>query len=211
LAKTRVHNFVVSLDGFATGEGQSLAAGFGHAQQEFGDLFQKIGLWRGIQEYAPFGPNEAIAAAWGPGIGAEIMGRNKFHPTTGPLDSTEPGWWGDNPPFHTPCFIMTHYPRDPIVKEGGTTFYFVDAGPEKVLALAMEAANGLDVRIGGGPTTLNAFLKADLVDYMHLIIAPILLGRGVPLWTGLEGIHKRFAVTPVSLPSGVTHLFFERR
>jgi dihydrofolate reductase len=94
--------------------------------------------------------------------------------------------------------------------EGGTTFYFVDGSPAEVLAQAIEAANGLDVRIGGGPSVLNAFLQADLVDYMHLVIAPIILGRGVSLWNGLEGMHKRFKISSVSLPSGVTHVFFER-
>src|SRR5271165_7177248 len=100
-------------------------------------------------------PDEAIASAWGTAIGAEIMGRNKFQPTTGPWpDDFGRGWWGEEPPFHTPCFVMTHWEREPI-KAGETTFYFVNGSPAEVLRRAQEAAGGLDVRLGGGPTTIN--------------------------------------------------------
>jgi dihydrofolate reductase len=206
----RVHNFIVSLDGFASGEGQSLEAGFGHAQDEFLGWFERIRLWRGLQPDGNLGADEAIAAAWSAGIGAEIMGRNKFRPTEGPWpDDGWTGWWGDEPPYHTPCFVWTHYPREAIV-QGETTFHFVDGTPAEVLALATEAAGGLDVRLGGGPTTVNAFLAADLVDYLHVVVVPIVLGKGVPLWTGLGGLHCRFDVETVAVPSGATHLFFTR-
>lgn len=212
MSKVRVHNFVVSLDGFASGEGQSLDAAFGHAQKEFLHWFGEIRVWRGTQPDGKLGPDEAIASAWGAGIGTEIMGRNKFRPTSGPWpEDGWRGWWGDNPPFHTPCFVWTHYPRNPMKMEGGTTFHFVGGTPAEILKLAREAAGDLDVRIGGGPTTVNEFLKADLIDYLHIVVVPIVLGRGVSLWNGLGGLHQRFDTSMVTSPSGVTHVFFTRR
>jgi dihydrofolate reductase len=140
MSKLRVHNFVVSLDGYATGDGQSTSAAFGDAQREFLDWFGKIRIFRGTQADGKLGPDEAIASAWGTGIGAEIMGRNKFRPTTGPWpDDGWRGWWGEEPPFHTPCFVMTHYEREPMVV-GNTTFYFVSGSPAEVLERAREAA-----------------------------------------------------------------------
>jgi dihydrofolate reductase len=210
VSKLRVHNFVVSLDGFATGEGQSTDAGFGHAQQPFLEWFEKLRLWRGAQPDGNFGPDELIASGWGTAIGAEIMGRNKYRPSTGPWpDDDWPGWWGEDPPFHTPCFVMTHYEQEPLTVSD-TTFYFVSGAPAEVLRQAQEAAGDLDVRLGGGPTTVNEFLRADLVDYLHVILVPILLGRGVPLWDGLEGLHERYAVEALTVSSGATHLFFTR-
>src|SRR5215472_12010033 len=212
MSKLRVHNFVVSLDGYASGEGQSKEAGFGHAQPEFLDWFGKLRIWRGGEPDGTLGPDEAIASAWGTAIGAEIMGRNKFRPTTGPWpDDGWPGWWleGEEPPFHTPCFVMTHWEREPI-KAGETTFYFVNGSPAEVLQRAQEAAGGLDVRLGGGPTTINEFLAADLVDYLHVVLVPLVLGRGVPLWNGLAGLHEHYAIETVTVPSGATHLFFSR-
>ena len=158
------------------------------------------------------GVDEAFASNWGPGIGAEIMGRNKFGPQRGPWQDAEwKGWWGNNPVFHTPVFVLTHYPRPSLELDGGTTFHFIDAGPAEALAAAREAAGGLDVRIGGGPSTIREFLTADLIDHMHIALVPIVLGRGEPLWTALEGIEQRFNVESVNSPSGVTHLTFTRR
>jgi dihydrofolate reductase len=206
----RVHNLVVTLDGYATGDGQTTHAAFGHAQPEFLSWFEKLRIWRGTQPGANIGPDEAIAAAWGPGIGAEIMGRNKFRPTDGPWPADDwKGWWGDEPPFATPCFVMTHYPRDPITA-GATTFHFVSGSAADVLSLAKKAAGELDVRLGGGPSTVNQFLAADLVDYLHVILVPIVIVAGVPLWSGLAGLHHRFSVEVVTVPSGATHLFFTR-
>jgi len=211
VAKLRVHNFLVSLDGYSTGEGQQLSAAFGHAHEEFREWFGKIRLWRGLMPDGNFGPDEAIASAWGAGIGAEIMGRNKFRPTSGPWpDDGWRGWWGENPPFHTPCFVMTHWPRPSIVA-GDTTFHFVSGTPREVLDLALTAAAGSDVRLGGGPTTVNQFLAADLVDYLHVVLVPIVIGRGVRLWEGLEGMHKRFDIETLASPSGAVHCFFTRR
>ena len=210
MSKLRTHNIVVSLDGYATGENQSREAGFGSAQEEFGEWFGKLRIWRGDPSGENLGPDEAIASAWGTAIGAEIMGRNKFRPTTGPWpDDGWPGWWGEEAPFHTPCFVMTHYEREPMVV-GDTTFYFVSGTPAEVLELAQQAAGDLDVRLGGGPTTINEFLAAGLVDYLHVVQVPILLGRGVRLWDGLEGLHKQYSVETLTVPSGATHLFFTR-
>jgi dihydrofolate reductase len=210
VSKLRVHNMVVTLDGYATGDGQSLDAAFGHAHDQFMVWFEKNRIWRGLQPDGNFGPDEAIASAWGSGIGAEIMGRNKFRPTTGPWpDDGWRGWWGEDTPFHTPCFVWTHYPREPM-EVGDTTFYFVDGTPAEVLAQAQKAAGDLDVRLGGGPTTVNQFLRADLVDYLHIVQIPIVIGRGVRLWDGLEGLQDRYTLETVTVPSGATHFFFTR-
>jgi dihydrofolate reductase len=120
------------------------------------------------------------------------------------------GAWGPNPPFHTPVFVLTHHPRPSIEMEGGTTFHFIDASPAEALETAREAAGGQDVRIGGGPTVVRDFLAAGLVDYMHTVLVPILLGRGVRLWDGLEGLEKDYMVEATSSPSGVTHVTFTR-
>jgi dihydrofolate reductase len=144
-------------------------------------------------------------------VGAEIMGSRKFGYPGWHEDPTWKGWWGDNPPFHTPVFVLTHHQREPIEMEGGTTFHFVDAPPAEALATARAAAGGQDVRIGGGPTTIREFLAAGLIDHLHVVVVPILLGRGVRLWDGLEGLEKGFEAEVISSPSGVTHLTFSRR
>ncbi len=156
------------------------------------------------------GVDDAFAQRFAPGIGAEIMGANKFGPPGWHDDPDWTGWWGPNPPFHTPTFVLTHRPRPSIEMEGGTTFHFLDAAPAEALAIAREAAGGQDVRIGGGPTTVREFLAARLVDHMHLVVVPILLGRGVRLWDGLEGLEQDYRVETTSSPSGVAHLTFAR-
>lgn len=217
MSLVRVHNFSISLDGFGTGEGQSLETPFGHAAHLMdwmkatkfaSDMFGTPGGSTGV--------DNAFAERYGPGIGAEIMGRRKFTPQTGPWDDLGTaeewrGWWGDNPPFHTPVFVMTHFPRASFELEGGNVFHFVEGTPAEVLALAREAAGELDIRIGGGPSTVREFLKADLIDVMHLVQVPVVLGRGERLWDGLEGIEERYAVETVASPSGVTHFTFTRR
>ena len=138
------------------------------------------------------------------------MGANKFGPPGWQDDPDWKGWWGPNPPFHTPTFVLTHRPRPPIEMEGGTTFHFLDATPAEALEAAQEAAGGQDVRIGGGATVVRDFLAAGLVDHMHLVQVPIVLGRGVRVWDGLEALEDAFDVEAVSSPSGVTHLTFTR-
>jgi dihydrofolate reductase len=209
-----VHNFSVSLDGYATGEGPTFDAPFGHAGQRLHEWFFETRTFRAMNGMADgaAGVDDAIAGTWGGGIGAEIMGRGKFGPQTGPwADEEWTGWWGANPPFHTPVFVLTHHHRPTLEMEGGTTFHFVDAEPAEALRQARAAAGGQDVRIGGGPTVVRDFLAADLIDDLHVVLVPMLLGRGVRLWDGLEGLEQRFPkIESVSTPSGVTHLTFSR-
>jgi dihydrofolate reductase len=214
MSQVWVHNFSISLDGYGTGEGQSLESPFGHAGVRLHEWFFGTRTFRAMQGEpgGSAGVDEAFASNWGAGIGAEIMGRNKFGPQRGPWENEEwKGWWGDDPPFHTPVFVLTHHPRPPVEMKGGTTFYFIDASPAEALAAAREAAGGLDVRIGGGPATVRQFLAADLIDHLHIVLVPIVLGRGERLWDGLEGLEERFDIEAVSSPSGVTHLTFTRR
>jgi dihydrofolate reductase len=204
----------ISLDGFATGEGQSLEAPFGHAGSRLLEWALATRTFRHIhgETGGSTGVDETFANNWNRGIGAEIMGRNKFGPQRGPwADEQWKGWWGDDPVFHTPVFVLTHHARTSIDMKGGTTVHFIEANPADALQAAREAANGLDVRIGGGPSTIRQFLAADLIDHMHVVIVPIVLGRGVRVWDGLEGLEKRFAVEAVSARSGVTHLVFSRQ
>ncbi|HEV2371650.1 MAG TPA: dihydrofolate reductase family protein [Streptosporangiaceae bacterium] len=214
MSQVRVHNFSVSLDGFGTGEGQRLDAPFGHAEHRLHEWFFPTRTFQamGGNPGGSTGVDDAFASQWEPGIGAEIMGRNKFGPQRGPwADEEWKGWWGDNPSFHTPVFVLTHHLRPAIEMDGGTTFHFLDASPAEALDAAREAAGDADIRIGGGPSTVRAFLAADLIDHLHVVVVPILLGRGEPLWDGLEGIERRFHTEAVSSPSGVTHLTFTRR
>jgi dihydrofolate reductase len=217
MSRVRVHNFSVSLDGFGTGDGQSLEAPFGHAGTRLHEWFFPTRTFQGFHGIrsdpgGSTGVDDAFASNWANDIGVEIMGRNKFGPQRGPWENEDwKGWWGDNPPFHTPVYVLTHHPRPAIEMEGATTFHFIDGAPAEALDAAREAAGGLDVRIGGGPSTIRQFLAADLIDYLHLVIVPIVLGRGERLWDGLEGLEQRFDVESVSSPSGVVHLTLSRR
>ncbi len=184
----KVQNLAVSQDGYAAGEGQSLERPFGHADP--GQLMSWAGAtasWpnrtapggtRGLDDY--------FTRDFSHGIGAEIMGRNKFSPHRGPWeDESWKGWWGDEPPFHTPVFVLTHHPR-PSFTLSDTTFHFVSGEPADVLAQAREAAQGRDVRLGGGAATVREFLDAGLVDTLHVAVAPVTLGSGVRLWQSPE-------------------------
>ncbi len=157
------------------------------------------------------GIDDAFAERHRHGIGAEIMGAHKFGPPGWQADPDWTGWWGPNPPFHTPTFVLTHHARRPIEMAGGTTFHFLDTAPAEALHAARQAAAGQDVRIGGGPTVVRDFLAAGLVDHLHLVQVPIVLGRGVRLWDGLEALEEGYDVEVVSSPSGVTHMTFTRR
>ncbi len=213
MSEVRVHNLAISLDGFATGEGQSLEAPFGHAGERLHEWYVGTRFFHemGNQPGGSVGVDNAFAAQHNPGIGAEIMGAGKFGPPGWQDDPDWKGWWGPNPPFHTPVFVLTHRPRPAIEMEGGTTFHFLDASPGEALEQAREAAGGQDVRIGGGPTVVRDFLAAGLVDHMHLAQVPIVLGRGVRLWDGLESVEQSYDIEAVSTPSGVTHLTFTAR
>ena len=209
----RVQCFGVSSDGFGAGEGQSLDRPFGHADPAA--LLSWAGAtasWahrtdgggtRGLDDY--------FTRDMPRGIGAEIMGRNKFGPQRGPWEDLDwKGWWGDVPPFHTPVLVLTHHPRPPFTL-ADTTFRFLEASPAEALRQAKEAADGKDVRLGGGVATLRAFLEADLVDTMHVSAAPVELGRGERLWSSPDELLDRFHLESVPSPSGVTHLLFWRR
>ena len=219
MSLVRVHNFTISLDGFGTGVDLTLESPFGHAGHRLHEWMMATRFWHAMVGEAGggMGVDHAMAELHGLNIGAEIMGRGKFGPPEqGPwkglgTDEEWRGWWGPNPPFHTPVFVLTHHPRPPLEMEGGNVFHFIEATPAEAVALAKEAAGERDVRVGGGPSMVRDFLAADLIDVLHVVQVPILLGRGVRLWDGLEGMESRFGVEAVSTPSGVTHLTFTRR
>ena len=212
MSLVRANPISISLDGFATGQGQTREAPFGHAGERLHEWMFET-RWGHEMQGRPGGSggvDDAFLRLFEPGIGAEIMGAGKYgHPGW----EDDPEWkgpWGPNPPFHTPVFVLTHHTRPSIEMEGGTTYHFIDASPEEALETAREAADGQDVRIGGGPTVWRDFLAAGLVDHMHIAVVPILLGRGVSLWTGLEGLEDDYEIEATSSPSGVTHVTFSR-
>jgi dihydrofolate reductase len=218
MSRTRIHNLAISLDGFATGEPQSAEAPFGHAGERLHEWMFATRFWAlqdapdgGADVDGSEGVDHAFAERHSVGFGAEIMGANKFGPPGWHDDPSWSGWWGPNPPFHTPTFVLTHHPRPPMQMEGGTTFHFLDASPADALDTARAAAGGQDIRIGGGPTVVRDFLAAGLVDHMHVVQVPILLGRGVRLWDGLEALEDAYDIEAVSSPGGVIHLTFTRR
>lgn len=210
--RVRVQSFSVSADGIGAGENQTL-------QRPFGDVDPGVlhawafatasfpartgpGGSRGLEDY--------LTRDFAHGIGAEIMGRNKFGPIRGPWpDHDWTGWWGDEPPFRTPVFVLTHHPR-PSFSLGETTFHFLDATPHEALERAKEAADGGDVRIGGGVSTVREFLEADLIDEMHVAVVPHQFGEGLRLWERPEDLEGRFQLEKVTAPSGVTHCFLWR-
>ena len=214
MSLARVHNFAISLDGFGTGEGQSRDLHFGHAGERLHEWMFETRWWKQDLQGGSGGGggvDDAFARQFDVGIGAEIMGAGKFGFPGWHEEPEWKGWWGPNPPFHTPVFVLTHHTREPIEMEGGTTFHFLDASPAEALETARDAAGGQDVRLGGGATIVRDFLAAGLVDHGHLAVVPILLGRGVRVWDGLEGLEDRYEIESTSSPSGVTHVTFTRR
>ena len=213
MSRTRVQHVSVSLDGFATGEGLSLEAPFGHAGERLHEWMFVTRWWHEMvgKPGGTGGVDDALLRLFAPGIGAEIMGAGKYGYPGWHEDPEWKGWWGANPPFHTPVFVLTHHVRAPLQMEGGTTFHFVDASPAEALEAARAAAGDKDVRIGGGPTTIREFVTARLIDHMHIVVVPILLGRGVRLWDGLEGLEADYDIEAASSPSGVTHQMFTRK
>lgn len=209
----RVQNFMLSADGFGAGEGQSIERPFGHADPA------ALASWAGATASWPNrtdaggtrGLDDYFTRDFGNNIGAEIMGRGKFGPQQGRWESLDwQGWWGQEPPFHTPVFVLTHHLR-PSITLSDTAFHFLDAEPAAALQRAKEAANGKDVRLGGGVATLRAFLAADLVDTMHVAVAPVHLHRGSRLWHTPDELGERFHHEVVPSPSGVVHHLFWRR
>ncbi len=206
MSLVRVTNFSISLDGFGAGEPQSFESPFGHAGHKLHQWM--FATW---QDGAPFNVDLAFAQRWDLRFGAEIMGANKFGPPGWQDDADWRGWWGEDPPFHTPTYVLTHRPRASMELEGGTIFHFLDASPEEALAVAREAAGDLDVRIGGGASTVRDYLAAGLVDQAHLVVVPLLLGHGTRLWDGLEALEETYDIESVSSPSRVTHLSLTRK
>jgi dihydrofolate reductase len=187
--KLRVHCFGLSLDGYGAGSDQDvenpLGVG-GTSLFEWASRTRTFHQMRG-DEGGESGIDDDFMARGIDDVGAWIIGRNMFGPIRGPwLDDAWEGWWGDDPPFHTPVFVLTHYPRPPIVMSGGTTFYFISSGPDDALRQAAAAANGRDVRLGGGVATIRQYLGAGLIDEMHLAISPVLLGKGEHLFDGID-------------------------
>ena len=208
MSLARVQFFSVSLDGFGTGERMTREAPFGHAGDRLHEWMFVTRWWHELtgEPGGSGGIDDTVLRQFAHGVGAEIMGAGKFGYPGWHEDPEWTGWWGSNPPFHTPVFVLTHHTRPPIEMDGGTTFHFVDASPAEALERAREAANGQDVRIGGGPTMIREFLSARLIDHLHIVIVPILLGRGVRLWDGMERLEQDYDIEAISSPSGVTHL-----
>jgi dihydrofolate reductase len=209
----RVQNFMLSADGFGSGVGQSLEQPFGHADP------RAMSAWAGATASWPNrtdpggsrGLDDYFTRDFSNNIGAEIMGRNKFSASRGPWTDHEwKGWWGDNPPFHTPVFVLTHYPR-PSFTLSDTTFHFIDATPPDALQIAKDAAGGKDVRLGGGVATVREFLAADLVDTLHVAVVSMELGDGERLWNSPDELLDRYHLEVIPSPSGVTHHLFWRR
>ena len=213
MSRVRIQHFAVSIDGYGTGEGLSREEPFGHAGERLGEwMFEtRWGLTMMGKPGGTEGIDDALIRQFDVGVGAEIMGAGKFGYPGWHDNPDWKGWWGTNPPFHTPVYVLTHQPRPSIEMDGGTTFHFIDASPAEAVEIAREAAGGLDVRIGGGPSMAREFIAAGLVDHIHVAVVPILLGRGVRLRDGLEGLERDYAIESVTSPSGVTHMMFARR
>jgi dihydrofolate reductase len=211
--RVRVQNFGVSRDGIGAGEEQTLERPFGHVDphQLMGWAFETASFPGRSEPGGSRGLEDHLLRDFAHGIGVEIMGRHKFGHQRGPwTDDGWIGWWGEEPPFHTPVIVLTHHERPPLAV-GETTFHFLDATPPEALERALELAEGQDVRIGGGVRTVREFLDADLIDEMHVSIAPLEYGHGLRLWEGPEELEDRFHLERVTAPSGVEHCFLWRR
>ena len=189
MSKLRVQSFAVSLDGFAAGPNQDLQNPLGVRGPELMQWFFPTDVWRRMQGLGAgeTGVDNSMAEKSFENLGAWILGRNMFGPVRGPWpDESWRGWWGDEPPYHVPVFVLTHHARKPLAMQGGTHFTFVTDGIESALAQAKAAAKGRDIRIGGGAATVRQYLQARLIDELHLVMRPILLGQGEPLFAGLD-------------------------
>lgn len=189
MARLRVSCFSLSLDGYGAGPNQDLQNPLGVGGMALHEWFFPTRTFRRMigQEGGEEGVDNDFAARGFVGVGARILGRNMFGPIRGPWpDDAWKGWWGDNPPYHTPVFVLTHHPRAPIEMAGGTVFHFVTDGIHEALRRATEAARGQDVQLGGGVATIRQYLSLELIDEMHLAVSPVLLGRGEALLAGLD-------------------------
>ena len=214
MAKVRVAGFGVSLDGFGAGPEQSLGDPLGKRGGEVFQWFFPTRTFRSMIGKADgdSGLDDDFARRAMENFGAFILGRNMFGPVRGAWpDGNWKGWWGDDPPYHAPTYILTHYEREPIVMEGGTTFYFVTAGIEEALRLAKEAAGEKDVKIGGGVSTVRQYLQAGLIDSMHLAISPVLLGKGEALFRDIDLPALGFSIVDRTVTEKATHIVLEKQ
>ena len=204
----------MSVDGYAAGPDQSLEEPLGKGGEALHEWMFATRSFREMsgEEGGDTGADDQRARSWNANVGAHIMGRNMFGPIRGGWPNDEwKGWWGDNPPYHCPVFVLTHHPRAAITMEGGTTFHFVTDGIHAALKQAREAANGLDVRLGGGVATIRQYLQAGLVDEMHLAVSPIVLGSGESLLAGLDLLKLGYSRTEhVSTPDAM-HIVLTRQ
>jgi dihydrofolate reductase len=214
MSKLRVHAFSLSVDGYGAGPTQSLDNPLGVGA---GALHQWMFATRTAQKMfggdgGESGVDDDFTARGFRNIGAWIMGRNMFGPLRGPWPDEEwRGWWGDNPPYHTPVFVLTHHVREPIAMQGGTTFYFVTDGVEAALQQASAMAAGKDIRLGGGVDTIRQYLKARLIDELHLAISPVLLGSGESLFAGIDLVSLGYQCALHVASTRATHLVLTRR
>ncbi len=205
----------ISLDGFATTTDATADNPFGEDWFRLVEAYTATRTFRSrvLGDTSGAGTTDVddeYAAAYFEGVGAEIMGAGMFGLHLHPNDPDWQGWWGANPPFHVPVFILTHEARPTLTMEGGTTFHFLVATPQEALALAAAEAGDLDVRVGGGPTVARDFLRAGLVDQLHVAVAPLILGSGIRLWDDLRGLDQGYRVTTQAAESGTAHVTFSR-
>lgn len=213
MSRVIVRAFSISLDGFGAGARQSLENPLGVGGRGLHEWAVATRTFRRMfgQEGGSTGTDEGFAARSFENIGAWILGRNMFGPVRGPWpDESWKGWWGPNPPYHVPVFVLTHHPRDAIVMEGGTTFHFVTDGIRSALEQAKTAANGKDVRIGGGVATIQQFLRARLIDDLHIAISPVLLGSGEHLFAGLDMVELGYRCAEQVATDKATHVVLSR-
>lgn len=209
MSKLRVLSFSISLDGYGAGPNQDLENPLGVGGMALHEWVFPTRAFKKMQGEAggTTGLDNDFAEKGFENIGAWILGRNMFGPIRGPWpDEKWKGWWGDIPPYHTSVFVLTHHPRDPIVMEGGTTFYFVTDGIQSALKKATEAAKGKDIRLGGGVATIREYLKEGLIDDLHLVVSPILLGSGENLFAGLDWPKLGYQVVEKIPSEKVTHI-----
>ena len=213
MAKVKVAGFAVSLDGFGAGPEQSLQDPLGKRGEELHEWFFPTKTFRAMvgKEGGSEGVDDNYASRSMAGFGAFILGRNMFGPVRGEWpDESWKGWWGNNPPYHAPTYILTHYPREPIVMEGGTTFYFVTDGIVSALEQAKAAAGDKDVKIGGGVSTVRQYLQAGLIDEMHFAFSPVMLGQGEAMFAGIDLPALGFKVTETAATELATHIVLSR-
>lgn len=213
MTRIRVEGFTISLDGYGAGPDQDLEHPLGVGGNE---LHRWLLPTRTFQKShgsgdGTIGVDDDFAARGFDNIGAWILGRNMFGPVRGPWpDLSWQGWWGDNPPYHVPVFVLTHHERPPLIMEGGTIFHFVTGGAEEALERARKAANGKDVRIGGGADTVRQYLRAGQIDELHIAISPILLGRGEHLFEGIDLRSLGYGCVQRVSSELATHVVLER-